>query len=54
MYEGDPLTAVEEVLWTLALGLANMFLEALELGIIMEAKEVVVAKSPSGIVATLA
>jgi len=46
--------------WTLALGLANMFLEALELGI-MEAKEVelgikevVVAKSPSGIVATLA
>ena len=54
---------MEEVLWTLALGLANMFLEALELGImeakevelgIMEAKEVVVAKSPSGIVATLA
>ena len=45
-----------ELLWTLALGLANM-LEALEVGI-LEAKEVVATvprpKSPSGIVATLA
>ena len=42
-----------ELLWTLALWLANMLLEALELAI-MEAKEVAAAKSPSGIVATLA
>ena len=41
-----------ELLWTLALGLANMLLEALEVAIL----EVVDPdpKSPSGIVATLA
>jgi len=41
-----------ELLWTLAPGLASMLLEALEVAIL----EVVdpVAKSPSGIVATLA
>ena len=46
-----------ELLWTLALGLANMLLGALVVGI-LEAKEVVDPvprpKSPSGIVATLA